>query len=131
MFGEEEIYGQEELCLDGKKRVFLPRFTKATVGDSLLIVEEDDFISIYEKNTYINKIKELEERIDNCFDSFERGILELSLMLMYYDVIKEVKCDSQKKVSLNNISLEKEKFMCEGAKDHLLLKVKKNQNSII
>ena len=125
MFGEKEIYGQEELCFDKKNRILLPHFTKAQRGDSLLIIEEDNFISIYEKNVYINKIKEIQEKIDNCTDLFEREILELKLMLMYYDVIKEVRCDSQKKISLNNIPILKEKFICEGAGDHLILKVKK------
>ena len=61
MFGEKSIYGQSIVHFDPKKRIFLPSFTLVQPKDSLLIVKNIDYLSVYEESYYEKIIKEIEK----------------------------------------------------------------------
>jgi len=125
MFAEESIYGKSMVhIIDKEKRIILPKFTYVEQNDKLLIVDKQDYLAIYREDTYEMQFKKLEEEYAKCFDSNIKKQIELELLRLYSDVLKKVKSDKQHRISLSGIDLEKDEFLCIGAKDHVVLKTK-------
>ena len=126
MFGEESIYGQNEVSLDSKKRIILPANTKREKGDTLLLVKDHD-ISLYEifnAYTYDKLIEDLNQKIANTTDKQEEIYYKKKIYEISKSIIKKLNVDVQGRVTLGNI-YEKEntnKILCIGAYDRLILK---------
>ena len=123
MFGEKSIYGQSIVHFDPKKRIFLPSFTLVQPKDSLLIVKNIDYLSVYEESYYEKIIKEIEKEY-LTFDSDKKRQCDLKLLNLYKSILKKVEADSQKRINLGGIETDKNEFICIGAKDRVILETK-------
>lgn len=123
MFGEKSIYGQSIVHFDPKKRIFLPSFTLVQPKDSLLIVKNIDYLSVYEESYYEKIIKEIEKEY-LTFDSDKKRQCDLKLLNLYKSILKKVEADGQKRINLGGIETDKKEFLCIGAKDHVMLETK-------
>lgn len=123
MFGEKSIYGQSIVHFDSKKRIFLPNFTLVQPKDSLLIINNHDFLSIYREDYYEKIIKEIEKEY-LTFDSDKKRQCDLKLLNIYKSILKKVEVDSQKRINLGGIETDKDEFLCIGAKEHAMLETK-------
>lgn len=123
MFGEKSIYGQSFVHFDSKKRIFLPSFTLVQPKDSLLIVKNIDYLSVYEESYYEKIIKEIEKEY-LTFDSDKKRQCDLKLLNLYKSILKKVEADSQKRINLGGIETDKNEFICIGAKDRVILETK-------
>ena len=123
MFGEKSIYGQSFVHFDSKKRIFLPSFTLVQPKDSLLIVKNIDYLSVYEESYYEKIIKEIEKEY-LTFDSDKKRQCDLKLLNLYKSILKKVEADGQKRINLGGIETDKKEFLCIGAKDHVILDTK-------
>ena len=120
MFGEESIYGQSLVHFDSKKRIFLPSFTLVEPKETLLVINNEDFLSIYKEETYEKYIKEIERQY-LTYDLSEKRKCDLLLLKFYSTILKKVQCDNQKRINLGGIETEKDEFLMIGAKDHIML----------
>jgi len=121
MFGEERMYGQTNISLDVKRRMNVPTFTKAEQNERLVIVNEGDFFSIYEKNHYLEQIKDLEEQYSKTTNMDERRKMHLELLKFYQTILKEVVVDKQRRFVLGPNFEPNENLCCIGAGDHIIL----------
>lgn len=124
MFGEESIYGQSIVSLDKKNRILLPKFTSVDKNDSLVIVDSGEYLSLYNESSIDNYLKFYEDKYKDC-DYEKRKEVELELYKIYSSIIKKIKCDSQNRINLNGINIEKTEFLCIGAKNYLILDTKR------
>ena len=123
MFGEESIYGQSLVHFDSKKRIFLPGFTLVEPKETLLIVNNVDFLSVYKEETFEKYIKEIEKQY-LTYDLSKKRECDLLLLKFYSSILKKVQTDNQKRINLGGIETEKEEFLLIGAKDHVMLDTK-------
>lgn len=124
MFGEESMYGQYMVHLDDKDRIFLPRFTYVEQGDSLLIIDKEDYLHVYGEEVFEKRIKQLEDIYIKSSSDKKREI-EIELLKLYSSILKKVKADSQRRINLGGIKTNKNEFLCIGARDHIVLDTKK------
>lgn len=122
MFGEDTIYGRTEIKKDNKNRIVLPAFTYAEFNDSLLILNNKDFIDIYSELDFNKILDNLELKIKNSNNKKEENILKKDLLKMYELVIKKVKCDNQRRINIYPMYNEESKLICIGARDHIMVK---------
>jgi len=125
MFGENIILGQAEASLDGKNRIILPKFTGAEEGDKLVIVDEIDFLSIYSEEVFTKQIELLEAELNQSQNITELRRNNLRLLRYYRRILKRVTCDKYHKINLGLVKNNKNKIICIGAKDHLIIQAKK------
>lgn len=123
MFGEKSIYGQSIVHFDSKKRIFLPSFTLIQPKDSLLIVKNIDYLSVYEESYYEKIIKEIEKEY-LTYDANKKRECDLKLLELYKSILKKVEVDCQKRINLGGIETDRNDFLCVGAKDHVILETK-------
>ena len=123
MFGEESIYGQSLVHFDTKKRIFLPSFTFVEPKETLLLVNNIDFLSVYKEKTYENYIKEIEKQY-LTYDLDKKREVDLILLKLYSSILKKVESDNQKRINLGGIETDKNEFLCIGARDHVILDTK-------
>ena len=67
MFGEKPIFGQSELTVDKKGRIFIPANTKREHGEELVLIDNKD-LGVYE----IYSVLKLKER----FEAINKLIIE-------------------------------------------------------
>ena len=111
------------MYLDPKKRIIQPSFTLVQPKDSLLIVKNIDYLSVYEESYYEKIIKEIEKEY-LTFDSDKKRQCDLKLLNLYKSILKKVEADGQKRINLGGIETDKKEFLCIGAKDHVMLETK-------
>lgn len=120
MFGEKSIYGQSIVHFDAKKRLVLPKFTLVQPKDSLLVVKNIDYLSVYEESHYEKIIKEIEKEY-LTYDANKKRECDLKLLELYKSILKKVEVDCQKRINLGGIETDRNDFLCVGAKDHVIL----------
>ena len=119
MFGEKGIYGQSIIRVDDANRMILPKYTFAEPGDNLLILNEEEFLSIHSENEIEEKIKRLELELEEA-SSRNRKAKKKELYILYSSILKKVTCDKQGRITLGDTTNSKE-IKCIGAKDYLIL----------
>lgn len=132
MFGEKPIYGQSEVKVDDRGRMFLPAYTKRERDDELILLYDEN-LSVYEihrVDDYNKIIKYLEEKILNSTNksaeiSYKKKIYEISK-----SILKSLQVDNQGRVVLGNIFPDTEKVLCIGAFDHLIIEPIKNNKEV-
>lgn len=122
MFGKDSIYGQAIVHLDDKKRIILPRFTGASQGDRLILVRNNNYLSIHSEVNFERKIKELESRYEKSSGA-EKIQIDIQLLEIYKSILKKLKCDKERRVTLGNI-IEGNEIECIGAREYLILNAK-------
>ena len=69
MFGDEMILGTEARKLDTKGRFLVPKDnTSAEIGDTLLFIERENFIEIWDSNRIKDEVKRLKECLNKTTD---------------------------------------------------------------
>lgn len=122
MFGEEYIYGITESSVDDKGRFWLPEFTYAEPGDSLLIIKEEDLLRITSEEHINNLIDEIEERIKSETDEEKIKIMKDKLYKLYESIIKKCKVDKSRRITLGQKSDYKKKYKIIGARKEIILR---------
>ena len=119
MFGEKDIIGQSTVKTDIKKRIVLPKFTYAEFNDKLLVLEMKDYILLYTLSSFEEKLAKLEEKYK--ISKKKRKQIERFL----YSRIRDIAiCEKSRRISLDSVVKEGQKFVCIGCKDHVKLKIK-------
>ena len=123
MFGEQNIYGQTLVHCDSKNRIYLPSFTLVEPGEMLLIVNNEEYLTVYKEEVYEKYIKEIEKEY-LTFDITKKREADIMLLKLYSTILKKTESDNQKRIYLGSIETDKKEFLCIGAKDHVILKTK-------
>lgn len=123
MFGEKSIYGQSSIHLDDRKRIILPKYTYAEAGDSLLIINEGEYLAIYSESEFEQKLKQKEKELEQS-SSRTKKAKKIELLILYSSILKRVTCDKQGRITLGNI-IESNEIECIGAREYLILNQKK------
>lgn len=128
MFGEKPIFGQNELTVDSKGRIFIPASTKREPGEELVLIDNKDLgvyeiysvLKLKERFEAINKlIIESKTKKDKLF--YERMLCEISK-----SILRSEKVDSQGRILTGKTFEECDKVLSTGAYDHLIIdKIKK------
>ena len=130
MFGEKPMFGQSELTLGDKGRIFIPASTKRESGEELVLLynEELNVYEIYSVNKLNEKFEELNNLILNSKNKKEREFYEKRFYMLSKSILKSEKVDSQGRISTGKIFEGEEKLLCTGAYDRLFIepiKIKK------
>ena len=128
MFGENPIFGQNELTVDSNGRIFIPANTKREYGEELVLIENKD-LGVYEIYSVL-KLKERYEKLNKLISEsknkddkrfYQNMILEISKSILLSRAI-----DSKGRFSLGRAFEECDKVLSTGAYDHLIIeKIKK------
>lgn len=124
MFSEDVMLGQKKCSIDNKGRLFLPKFTYATSGDEIGIVNNDEvLLKLY-------SLKSLKERIlklqTGSYDSKNADVLkniQSELEYIYASIIETSIVDSQRRLHISQDTivthLIKDSLYLQGASDHV------------
>ncbi len=74
MFGEDLIIGEKTYTIDYKKRIAMPRFTKAEVGDRLVVELQNDSFKLFLYDEYLELARRLVTYRNKAatYEEFER-----------------------------------------------------------
>lgn len=121
MFGENKIIGRKNSILDSKNRTSIPQFSGIERGDKLVLIQEnEDSFSIYEKKYYLEQIKILESKLEEIKDINILIELKKYIEMEYMKIVKELNCDKQHRVVLTEEVPKEITFF--GCGDHLKMK---------
>lgn len=123
MFGEKPIFGQSELTIDDKGRIFIPVSTKREPGEELVIVynEELNVHEIYSINALNKKFETLNNMILNSKTKKEKEFYEKRFYVFSKSILRSEKVDSQGRILTGKIFQGEEKLLCTGAYDRLFI----------
>lgn len=128
MFGEKPIFGQSELTVDKKGRIFIPANTKREPGEQLVLINNKD-LGVYEIYS-IDKLKERFEQLNKLImesktkkekNFYERMLCEISKSILRSEIV-----DAQGRFLTGKTFEDCDKVLSTGAYDHLIIdKIKK------
>lgn len=74
MFGEDLIIGEKTYIIDYKKRLAIPKFTKAEIGDRLVIELQNDSFKLFLYDEYLELARRLVTYRNKAttYEEFER-----------------------------------------------------------
>lgn len=128
MFGEEIMMFQTIISMDSKNRIIIPAKTHIEKKDSLVLYEEDFYLTIY-------SIKKIEEKL-NRLNSFHKKFLlmgridsadkiQQEINYICSSVAEKLIADSQHRIILPKIIVDeydfKNKIFIQGEFDHINL----------
>ena len=123
MFGDQSIYGQSTIHLDDKKRIILPKYTFAEEGDSLLVLNEGEYLTIHSEKEFEEKLKQKELELEEASSKTKKS-KKRELLILYSSILKKVTCDKQGRITLGNI-IDSNEIKCIGAREYLILEPQK------
>lgn len=127
MFGEENMYGQSEQIVDSKQRIFLPVSTKREEGDNLALIQDQDFdvYRIYKTQRVDELFDKISEKLSNSKTEAEIRKYKKEIYDLSKTILKTLKVDKMGRVSLGESFVGISKVNIIGARDHLILELKK------
>lgn len=129
MFGEKPIFGQNELTVDPKGRIFIPANTKREPGEELVLIDNKD-LGVYEIYS-VDKLKERFEQLNTLISSSttkkEKNFYSRMLCELSKSILRSEKVDSQGRFLTGKTFEDCEKVLSTGAYDHLIIDKVKNK----
>lgn len=128
MFGDKPIFGQNELTVDSKGRIFIPASTKREPGEELVLIDNKD-LGVYEIYSTL-KLKERFETINKLIieskTKKEKLFYERMLCEISKSILRSEKVDCQGRFLTGKTFEDCDKVLSTGAYDHLIIdKIKK------
>ena len=128
MFGEKPMFGQNEITVDSKGRIFIPASTKRESGEELVLIDNKD-LGVYEIYSTL-KLKERFETINKLIieskTKKEKLFYERMLCEISKSILRSEKVDSQGRILTGKTFEDCDKVLSTGAYDHLIIdKIKK------
>lgn len=123
MFGEKPMFGQAEVSIDNKGRIFLPTFTSREEGDQVVLVFNDilGVHEIYSVSALEEKFKQIEEQIVKATTKKEEIFYKKRLYQLSKSVLRSVKVDSQGRVLVGKTFEGEDKLLTTGAYDRIMI----------
>ena len=123
MFGDEPIFGQTELKIDGKGRIFIPANTKREPGEELILMYNEvlKVHEVYSLSMLTKRFEEINELILNSKTKKDKIFYEKMLCELSKSILKSSKIDSQGRMLIGSVFEGEEKINCTGAYDHLII----------
>lgn len=122
MFGEKPIYGQSIINSDNKRRIALPAFTKAAPEDSLIVIKEEEGIRLVDASVVDEYVEYLETKLKEELDPKKRRTMQKGLSSIYESIMKESKCDKNKRIHLGEIVKPNQTYLVIGCRTSILIK---------
>jgi len=129
MFGDKSIFGQNELTIDSKGRIFIPANTQREQGEELVMLYNGN-LNAYE----VYSVKKLEERFEeinnliiNATSKKDKLYYQKFLCELSKSILRKEKIDSQGRFLTGKIFEGYEKVLSTGAYDHLIIEPIKNK----
>ena len=129
MFGDKPIFGQTELKIDEKGRMFIPANTKREVGEELVLLNNKNLnlYEIYSIAKLKEKFEELNELMMNSKNKSHERFYEKMIYELSKSILKSGKVDAQGRFLIGKIFDEDEKVLSTGAYDHLIIEAVKSK----
>lgn len=123
MFGEKPMFGQNELTICDKGRIFIPASTKRETGEELVLLynEELKVHEIYSVSKLNEKFEELNNLILSAKTKKDKEFYEKRFYILSKSILKSEKVDSQGRFLVGKIFGEDDKLLCTGAYDRLFI----------
>lgn len=123
MFEDKQLYGKDELKIDTKGRIFLPKYTKREPGDELVIVynKEISKYEIYSIKRYNEIMETLKKYSLKTVNKLEKLRYEKRIYEMCKSILKQVTVGTQNRIQIGKIYPNMQRILCIGAYDHLIL----------
>ena len=123
MFGENPMFGQAEVSIDSKGRIFLPTFTGREEGDQVVLVFNDilEIHEIYSVSALEKKFKQIEEQIVKATTKKEEIFYKKRLYQLSKSILRSSKVDSQGRMLIGKTFEDEDKLLTTGAYDHIMI----------
>lgn len=123
MFGEKPMFGQTELTVGDKGRIFIPASTKREPGEELVLLynAELNVYEIYSISKLNERFEELNNLILNSKTKKEREFYEKRFYMLSKSILKSEKVDAQGRFLTGKIFEGEEKLLSTGAYDRLFI----------
>lgn len=123
MFGEKPLYGIDELKVDIKGRIFLPKYTKREQGDELVLLydKKTSKYEIYSVKRY-NEIMDILQKYSlKAVNESDRSKYKERMNQMCKSILKKVTVGTQNRIAIGKIFPNTNKVLCTGVYDHLII----------
>lgn len=130
MFGEKPLYGKDELKVDIKGRIFLPKYTKREKGDELVLLfdKETSKYEIYSIKRY-NEIMDILQKYSlKALNKNDRSKYKERINEMCKSILKKIIVETQNRIAIGKIFPNTNKVLCTGVYDHLILEPIEDEN---
>lgn len=129
MFGEKPIFGQNELTVCDKGRIFIPAHTKREPGEELVLLYNNDLklYEIYSSKLLEEKFEKLNNQMLKSKNKTEKNFYEKRLLELSKSILRSEKVDSQGRFLIGKVFEGEEKLLSTGAYDHLIIETLKKK----
>jgi len=123
MFGEKPLFGQNELTVCEKGRIYIPTYTKREPGEELVLLYNSDLKlhEIYSSKLLEKKFETLNKKCADAKNTLEKVFYEKRLLELSKSILRSEKVDSNGRFLIGKIFEGEEKILSTGAFDHLIL----------
>ncbi|MBR6690475.1 MAG: hypothetical protein IKL65_04015 [Bacilli bacterium] len=129
MFGEKPMFGQNEIKVDEKGRIFIPAYTKREPGEELVLMYNENLKlhEIYSVQKLDDRFKKLSDLIDKSITKKEKNFYEKMLLELSKSILRSETIDCQGRFLTGKVFEGQEKVLCTGAHDHLIIEPVKSK----
>lgn len=129
MFGEKPIFGQSELKIDSKGRIFIPANTKREIGEELVLIFNSNLhvYEIYSVDKLKDRFELMNSLILNSKTKKDKNFYEKMMCEFSKSILRSEKIDTQGRFSTGKNFEGYEKVLSTGAYDHLIIDPIKNR----
>lgn len=127
MFGDKILLGQSDIVIDDKSRMFLPARTNREKGDNLVLLYDStlECYKIYSVSAIEETFDRLEKLLDGAKSEQEEAWCKKRLFDFSKSILKECTVDSEGRIALGTTINPNSSALIIGARDHLILQLKK------
>lgn len=126
MFGEDILFGQKDIKVDSKGRIFIPSETKRETGDNLVLLYDKDLdvYRIYNFKTIKDILNDLNDKILNSKTKLEVIEYKKKSLEISRSIIRSCKVDTQGRITIGNLFENQDTLLVIGNYDNLVIEPK-------
>jgi hypothetical protein len=118
MFGQTDIIGNEIVKIKEQRKIILPLFTQAQLGDELVLLNLQKYLILLNKKDSDTFIKSLIYYYEKSEDFEEKKYYKKLIRVFCAELYEEIKCNKNRQITLP-VKLDTDEVLCQGKRKHL------------
>lgn len=118
MFGQTDIIGNEIVKIKEQRKMILPLFTQAQLGDELVLLNLQKYLILLNKKDSNTFIKSLIYYYEKSEDFEEKKYYKKLIRVFCAELYEGIKCNKNRQITLP-VKLDTDEVLCQGKRKHL------------
>lgn len=118
MFGQTDIIGNEIVKIKEQRKIILPLFTQAQLGDELVLLNLQKYLILLNKKDSDTFIKSLIYYYEKSEDFEEKKYYKKLIRVFCTELYEGIKCNKNRQITLP-VKLDTDEVLCQGKRKHL------------